>query len=126
HTRILAPEFIAVAQEPGAFAVLDHLCEDVHVGRELARLRLVAAVFVKAELDPVEVGDPDIDDELGPSGLSADPPPLAGGRRHRALRPRGLGLAYRFRCGAALQHCRPHLVRHLPDLPALPWHPTAN
>jgi hypothetical protein len=37
------------------------------------------------------------------------------------LPPRGLGPAYGFRCGAGLQHRRPRFIRHLPDLPALPW-----
>ena len=66
HAGVLLPQILAVAEQAGALAVLDHLGEDVHVGGELARLGAVAAVLVDAELDRVEVGDPDIDDELGP------------------------------------------------------------
>ena len=55
HAGVLLPEVLAVAEQAGALAVLDHLGEDIHVGGELARLGAVAAVLVDAELDRVEV-----------------------------------------------------------------------
>ena len=101
HAGVVAPEVLAVAEQPGALALLDHLGEDIHVGGELARLGPVAAVLVDAELDRVEGGDPDVDDELRPlrflclfvaPGLGGP-----GGRRQ----PLGA-----FHLGGALQHFR--------------------
>ena len=54
HAGVLAPEILAVAEQAGALALLDHLGEDIHVGGELARLGAVAAVLVDAELDRIE------------------------------------------------------------------------
>src|SRR5215470_14562781 len=120
---MLAPEVFAVAQEPGALAVHNHLGEDVHVGGELARLGLVAAMLVEAELDRVEVSDPNIDDELGPAGLPAEPTRLArGGWRGSAshLQRLSLGLARGFLCRIGLQHRRTRFTCHRCDSLVLP------
>ncbi len=58
------PQVLAIADETRALAALDHLGKDVHVGGELARLGAVACALVDAELSAVEVGDPDVDDEV--------------------------------------------------------------
>ena len=73
HADVLVPEVLAVAEQARALALLDHLGEDIHVGRELARFGAVAAVLVDAELDRVERRYPHVDDELGILRLLACP-----------------------------------------------------
>ncbi len=67
HAGRLLPELLAITEQARALAVLDDLAEDIHVGRELARLGAVARALVDAELGEVEVGDPDVDEEAVPA-----------------------------------------------------------
>ena len=67
HAFGLFPKVLAIAEQPRAFAVFDDLGEDVHVGRKLARLGLVARALIDAEFSKIEVRDPHVDDETVPA-----------------------------------------------------------
>ncbi len=82
---LFLPQVFAIAEQGSPLTVFDDLGEDIHVGRELPRLRFVAGALVNAELDRVQVRDPDIDRKTVPAVA------LLGGSLLRLLR----GLACR-------------------------------
>jgi hypothetical protein len=72
HAQVFSPEVLAIPEQARALAVLDDLGVDIHIGCELPRLGPVAAVLVDAELDGVEVRDPDVDHEIVPLILARE------------------------------------------------------